>query len=92
MTSVDVARAAVQAAHVGGIKKGTSRVAGLSFFGVAVVGVAAVGVVVFLNRKADVDKKDAVFQAENRSFSSGVDTGKKEALHAQMQASKVMTV
>lgn len=85
MTSVDVARVAVQAAHVDGIKKGTLKVAGLSFFGVAVIGVAAVAVVVFLNHKASADKKDEIFLAENHAFSHGVKTAHNQIAEAQKQ-------
>jgi hypothetical protein len=79
----------IQHAHAAGKSRGFGQGAVI----LGTVGILAViGAIAFLNQKADADKKDAIYQAENRSFSSGVDIGKKEALDAQRQVSRVVSV
>ncbi len=92
MTSADVVKVAVQAAHVDGVKKGVSKVAGVSVFGILLVFVAAVGAIAFLNHKSSTDKQNAVYHAEFKAFSHGVDVAREEFTKANVQASKAMIV
>lgn len=92
MTSTDVAKVAVQAAHVDGMKKGVSKVTGVSVFGVSVVVLAAVGAIAFFNYKAGIDREDAVYDAENKAFSHGVDVTNAEIARVQAQKSRVVVI
>jgi hypothetical protein len=79
----------VQHAHAAGESRGFGQGA-VIYGGLGLL--ILVGVVIFLTEKNDVDQKNAVYEAENRSFSHGVDAAHKEIFRTKLQKSKVVNV